>query len=162
MRLAAFALIVAACLQCPLSAEPPAEKVRLPEKVVAAFMKAERFELISVDPRKPPEGQGEFHGWRILGSCVVTDSERDALIAALCAGNKEHDGPGAKCFEPRHGLRCKTDQGNIDIVICFECHHIRIVAADGAKTFFTTSDRPEATFDKVLKSHKIALAPKRE
>src|SRR5437667_296107 len=91
----------------------------IPAKVKAALKKADSWELYSLDPeqrKEPPKVA--FHDWRVLGKTTVTDADtRKRLVAALEKGAKENDGTVAACFNPRHGIRIKSGDNTIDLVI---------------------------------------------
>src|SRR5262245_32810968 len=81
---------------------------KIPDSTRVALEKPEQFELLSLDPgryrnRRPNE---ELHGWRILGSTMVTNTEaRNDLVTALKKSVQESKGLSAHCFNPRHGIR---------------------------------------------------------
>ena len=68
---------------------------KIPEAARTLLEKAERLELLSLDPAFKKRGKPEtgFHGWRILGRTVVKEpAARKKLVAALLKGVEESDG----------------------------------------------------------------------
>src|SRR5262249_25736189 len=105
---------------------------RLSAETKAILEKAEHFELLSLDPAvEGVKGEEGFHGWKILGKTAVKDAAvRKQIVTALDKGIAESDGNGAKCFDPRHGIRAQHDGKTVDLVICFECGWIYVFHGD--------------------------------
>jgi hypothetical protein len=135
---------------------------KTPDDLLAALEQGEPFELLSLSPeifRDKPEGN--FHGWKVLGTAEVSDAEaRKTLVAALKKGVDESDGSAAGCFNPRHGIRVMQDGKETDFVICFQCHHVLVFAADQPAQGFTVTKSPQADFDRVLTEAHVPLPPK--
>jgi hypothetical protein len=134
---------------------------KLPDKAKAVLEKADSWELYSLDPAAKQDGSRNdgFHGWKVLGKTEVKDAKvREQLLTALTKGIAESDGFGAKCFDPRHGIRAKLDKQSVDLVICFECSWV-YVFSDGTNHDGTavTTGKPQAAFNKVLQDAKVPL-----
>lgn len=104
---------------------------KLPADVQAILNKADTFELYSLDPErsrnKKDAGGADFRGWTILGKTAVKDAEtRKRLVTALYDGIAKSDGSGARCFDPRHGIRASAEGKSVDLVICFECSWVYV------------------------------------
>jgi hypothetical protein len=106
-------------------------------------------------PKKPKEEF--FQGWPILGKTALKDAARkevrDLFGAAVRAG------AGAKCFDPRHGLRITSGAMTFDLVICFRCSWIYIYSPkkdDPVKKVIHPG--MQRVLDKLLKDAKISLA----
>src|SRR5438094_9762795 len=88
-----------------LAAPPGRAKERenkLPAKVLAVLEKADKLELLSLQPDDIKRVKGGFHGWEVLGRTEVKDAKvRKQLVDALKKGVQESDGNGAKCVVPR-------------------------------------------------------------
>lgn len=135
---------------------------KIPENAKAVLENADRFELLSLAPERQQEkSKGEFDGWTVLGKTLIPDAEgRRRLLAALEKGIKEHDGPVAACFNPRHGVRA-THQGKAaDLVICFECVQGQVYVAGKREGGFLTTRSPEPVFDRALRDAKVPLGPR--
>ena len=134
---------------------------RIPDSARIALEKAERFELLSLDPgryrnRRPTE---EFHGFRILGSMLVTNAEiRNDLVTALKKSVEESKGLSAYCFNPRHGISVTHDGKTNDFVICFECLQVITLENDKKIGDFLITETPEPLFNRVLMKRNIPLA----
>jgi hypothetical protein len=123
---------------------------KLPEAVTALLDKAEQIELWSLEPETN----------KVLGKTTIKDAEtRKKVLATLYKGIKDSDGTYAKCFEPRHRLVATVDGKTVDMIICFECLQIKMVAPAMDRNLTTTAT-PQATFDKVLTDAKVPLPPK--
>jgi hypothetical protein len=139
--------------------------------------KAEKFELLSLDPSPSKEKPKEqFHGKKVLGVTVIKDAKtRKQLIETLKKGIEENarlNPPGvpkdamvlANCFEPRHGIRLTDKDKTVDLVICFHCLQIQVYV-DGFRLqggLMPTTKAQQGVFDKVLQAAKVPLAPKAE
>jgi hypothetical protein len=153
-----LALLVAASWSCTEE-----KKNEIPADVKTALDKAETFELYSLDP-----GPGEkedvkngFHAWHVLGKTTIKKADtRKEVIAALAKGVEANKGEAAKCFDPRHGIRVVHDGKTIDLVICFRCLQVQVFHGDKRSDDFLTTASPQETFDKVLKTAGVPLAPK--
>jgi hypothetical protein len=144
---------------CTCAAEEKENKLPADAKVI--LEKAEQFEMYSLDPSiEKVEGKEGFHGWKVLGKTAVKKAEvRKQLLADLDKGIADSDGNGAKCFDPRHGIRAKHDGKIVDLVICFECGWIYVFRDDKAERqgVAVTTGKPQASFDKVLKDAEVPL-----
>ena len=131
--------------------------------------KAEKFELISLDPsRSADKPKDTFHGWKVLGRTVVKDAEtRKQLVAALRKGIEENTRGGdamtlANCFDPRHGVRVTDGDKSVELVICFRCYQIQVYV-DGFRLqggLMPTTKTQQAVFDQALQRARVPLAPR--
>ena len=155
--LAAFATLLTAV--CAWTANE--KENRLSAEAKAVLDKAEQFELLSLDPAvEGVKGKEGFHGWKILGKTAVKDATiRKQIVTALDKGIAESDGNGAKCFDPRHGIRAQRDGKTVDLVICFECGWVYVFHGDKEERqgVAVTTGKPQAVFDKVLKDADVPL-----
>ncbi len=155
--LAAFAALV-----CMAGASAVAEEQKdnkLPDAVQAVLDKAGQIELYSLDPEAKRDDTG-FRGWKVLGKTALKgDAARKQLLAPLAQGIAKSDGNGAKCFEPRHGVRAAFDGRTVDLVICFECSWVYVFTGkdDNRLASVATTGAPQAAFDAALAEAKVAL-----
>lgn len=164
MRRFAAAALLAAAVGCSVSAPL---RTPIPAPVEAAFAKADEVTLLSLDPNSAygriPEGTPkdaeQFHKSVVLGKTVVADpAVQKTLFEALRKGVNEHDGSVAGCFIPRHGLRIKTGDRTVDLVICFECMQVAVYENDksvGQNLLISRS--PSEAFNKALRDAKVPL-----
>jgi hypothetical protein len=133
----------------------------VPAPVMDALQHADRYELLSLDPRhyrEPPPDN--FHRWKVLGRTSVTDpATRKKLNRALRIGAWGAGMP-YMCFNPRHGIHVIQAGKSVDLVVCFECRQAR--AFDGAQPTegFGVSGSPQPDFDEVLRNAGVPLAQK--
>jgi hypothetical protein len=135
----------------------------LPKDVRAVLDKADRFELLSLDPtRQKEKPKDDFHGWKVLGKTEVKDAAaRKNVVAALYKGIADSDGSVAACFNPRHGIRATHDGKTVELVICYECLSMQAFLGETRSSALTTRS-PQKTFDEVLRAAKVPLPPKSE
>lgn len=131
---------------------------KLPDRVKQAADKAEKVELISLDPDQDEkkDAKDAFYGWKVLGRTEVKGLERDKLLAALEKGVRESKGMGARCFIPRHGVRFFNGKEELDLVICFQCSWIHIRSGE-MREVITVAPGVQATLDEILKEAKVPL-----
>ena len=160
IALASFAMLLTTV--SAWTAEKPENK--LSADVQTILEKAEQFELLSLDPAvEGVKGKEGFHGWKILGKTMVKDAAvRKEIVTALDKGIAESDGNGAKCFDPRHGIRAQRDGKTVELVICFECMQVQgyLDKSEKSDVHFLVTKTPQDAFDKVLKAAGVKLAPK--
>jgi hypothetical protein len=133
---------------------------RLPSAASEALENADRYELLSLDPRlQIPATPGLFHGFRVLGQTVVSDSgKRRELNRALHRGAKSMFANLPRCFNPRHGIRVTRAGRTTDFLICFECQQVEVRVGDQLVADWLTDDSPQPEFDQVLPQAGVPLA----
>jgi hypothetical protein len=134
----------------------------LPGPVRVALEKAERFELLSLDPAdrkvKPKEG---YHGWRVLGTTAVKGEEARKRARAGLDRALEFTGVvPASCFQPRHGIRVTYKKDTFDLVICFECARLSVLRGDEELIELLVNPSAQAPFDRALRDAGTPLAKK--
>ena len=122
--------------------------------VRTALHGADRVELLSLEPTKD-SSQSAFHGWKVLGSTVVTDPS--TLAAALDKGMAEAYAI-AGCWSPRHGIRINRGSSVMDLVICFHCQQIAAYVDGEAVAGAATTKSPQRVLDAILKKAGVRLA----
>ncbi len=135
------------------------EKNKLSDRAKSILDKAEQLELWSLDPDPKARDKDGFHNWKVLGKTVVTGEARKQLVSALEQGIAASDGVGAKCFDPRHGIRATADGKAVDLVICFECGWVYVYFDNDKQRseVVVSTGKPQAVFDKVLTDAKVPL-----
>jgi hypothetical protein len=107
-------------LRLPARRLSPEDQVRW-DRARKALAAPDQLVLYALDPCPPrhEHPRGLFHGWKVLGRVPVREAgAREAMDAAV---GGIRPGVGAKCFEPRHGVRATAGSESVDVVICFEC-----------------------------------------
>ena len=142
-------------------------KAGLPAELDNFLTNADEFTLFSLNPEPDFEHKSTntFQNHVILGQIrIIRATTRASLISALDEGigDKGLNVPGMPaplpdCFNPRHGIRAKKGDETVEFLICFECAQIQASSNKGKSWFFTTSKRPAATFNRVLKRNGVPL-----
>lgn len=133
-----------------------------PADLKALFDKAEKVEMLSLDPKfAKDQPKDAFHGWNAFGKTVVKDKEtRKKVLEAVVKGVEDSDGTAARCFNPRHGISVTLDGKTTDFVICFECYQIYVFRDGKRDQTLLTTRSPEKVLDKALMDAGVRLAPK--
>jgi hypothetical protein len=95
-----------------------------------------------------------FHRFPIRKQVVVTDQPGGRKLASASSAGMRQWAPGAKCFEPHHGLRVRKGSAYFDLVICYSCDHVEVWSASDRGKIVTTSDKSQSALDAVLKRAK--------
>jgi hypothetical protein len=156
---------------------PPASRVPAPVKEI--WDAAESFTLYSLAPEQKPavqpaeravkkgkkkkravrNGEPPFHGVVVLGKHVFNKDEEIAtkLKETLYRAIEKNANP-ARCFIPHHGVRVKSGEKTLDLVICFTCHYIDIFV-DGEKLGprLTLAPGPMALYDQALTDAQVPM-----
>lgn len=112
---------------------------QLPRPVMEAIKQDPHLTLYSIDSdhyNDPPKNSSLFHGYPILGQCLVnTPSLREQLAAFIdeqVIGQRRDNSPLNCNLQPRHGLRATAGTNTFDLVICFECGNIDLYQNNSA------------------------------
>jgi hypothetical protein len=135
----------------------------LPAEITAALKAATSFELISLNPdRSAVKTTNSFYGWPILGSSRISLLEtKDKIIRGLEKAAAEADGGSEVfCFNPRHGIRAKAKNKDLELVICFECLKLDAYLS-GKKYEVTITDESEGFFNRLLRAEAVKMPPSR-
>ena len=134
---------------------------KLPDKAKSILDMANQFDLLSLDPDAGrDQTKDAFHGWKVLGKTVVKDPKvRKQILESLYEGISKSDGQGAKCFEPRHGIRASVEGKTVDLVVCFECSWVYVFfdKDENRQGVAVTTYKPQANWDKALRDAGVAL-----
>jgi len=141
---------------------------RLPTDLHAVIEQHEQMELLSIWPssvgfeRPTLITAGEFRRYPVLGRAEISDaSTRNELAHRLLQSIEESSGAQYLCFHPRHGLRVRKGDVELDLVLCFECSAARIHRGEALWTV-ALSRGTQPDFDRALKRFNIPLAPTKE
>jgi hypothetical protein len=78
--------------------------------------------------------------------------------SVLSVVGKIGDGNGARCFEPRHGIRATDGKKSVDLVICFECGWVYVFVDNDEKSVqLNIKGNLQPALDKVLTDAKVPL-----
>jgi hypothetical protein len=143
-----------------LEAHDAASEVRnvIPATAAAILEQADHFELLSLNPdQRRKAAEGDFHGYRVLGTAVISDTEtRKKLVSTFKKAVAENQGTIAACFNPRHGIRVTRNEKLADFVICFECNQVQVFGEVQGTFMITNSAQPP--FDNILRSGGVPWA----
>jgi hypothetical protein len=146
-----------------LEAHDAASEVRnvIPATAAAILEQADQFELLSLNPdQQQKQAKGDFHGFRVLGTAVISDTEtRKKLVSTFKKAVAENHGTAAACFNPRHGIRVIRNEKRADFVICFECNQVQVFGEVQGTFLITSSAQP--LFDSVLRSSGVHRGKRR-
>jgi hypothetical protein len=158
----ALLLLLASLGPSPLTGQakkkPPRKEPPLPEGLKEALEKAETVVLYSLEPRDV-DGKVFFHDYRALGRVDFKEKE-DSAEAVKAVSEGLRGGQGAKCFDPRHGLRLVRKGKTVDLVICFRCNSVRVYGLPGNDKYAKAAIAKTAqeTLDKILRDGGVPLA----
>jgi hypothetical protein len=133
---------------------------RLPDKARAILDKADQIVLYSLEPDERKKVKDGFHGWQILGQTTIKEAAvRSQILTSVYQGTAKSDGNGAKCFDPRHGIRATVNGKTVDLVICFECHWVYVYydSDENRQHVAVTTRDPQTVLDKALKNAGVPL-----
>jgi hypothetical protein len=123
---------------------------------VSVLEKATQLELYSLDPLVRDNKEG-FNGYKILGKTTVNKADTYKIVVNAFQKGVEESKGRERCFNPRHGIRCKLGDTTMDLLICFECLEVKEYYDEKAGAGFPISKSPQPAFDKVLKDADIPL-----
>ncbi len=152
--LVAIAAVMLAALW-PLPGLPSGRSI--PDPVLKELQSAERFEVISLDPRRRGDPLDEYHGWKVLGRTWVGGARREKLVEALKSGVFWQGNIIFNCFVPRHGIRLIRGFQVVDLVISFECRQVQVYVPDEQADGFLISGSPQLVFNEILRGARIPL-----
>jgi hypothetical protein len=134
--------------------ELPTATVRWPDALPRAFARAERFEVLALDPFTQSDTiPDNYYGWRVVGRAAVTDRPaRARLIESLRRSLRQPGVEPGFCFHPRHGLSVTRAGRTVDLVICFECSRFESYENGEQTDFAPVGGAPEPLFNDLLRA----------
>ncbi len=124
---------------------------------------ADQLILYSIDGNDYEKGKGPktaetFHQYPVLGKLEITDKSAQKEILEAMKDGMAYNGPGNKCFWPRHAIRTVKNGAIVDVAICFECCQYRVFDAENLNTKVIGSS-PQAILNRFLTAAGVPLAP---
>jgi hypothetical protein len=102
----------------------------------------------------------QFHGFKVLGKTEIKDAAvRRKIMTALSDAIARRPKVGAKCFEPRHGIRVASAGRTVEYVICFECSRYWQIESGRERQEELLNPDVAPTFNESLKAAGIPIAP---
>jgi hypothetical protein len=143
----------------------------LRKSAVDKLLQAEEVEVYSLDPEKANAAdevgkpkKDKFHEYLVLGKTKVINQESRRKVVELLKQGISQSVPAmqALCFQPRHGIRFKSQAMPVDVLICFECYEVKIIFLEDGPMggAVRTEIWPEKYYDLLLAGAGIPLAPK--
>jgi hypothetical protein len=132
------------------------------ERAKAILGKPDKIELYSLSPGYlslfPKES---FRGTVALGMTEVKDADARKAVMAVVE-TCDPTGRGAKCHNPRHGIRVTSGEKVVELSICFEFRWVYVYldkddSTKFVKVFIDRAQQP--ALDKVLRDAKVPLPP---
>lgn len=140
------------------TASPPRPNA-VPARAASILRSSRSLQVLSVDPSGGAANQGRFHGWTVLGVVEVSKARRAGLAERIIAAVPSGDLSVAACFLPRHGVRAVSAEGSVDLIICFQCHQVRVVFDSGPSDWYVPSSDLQPTLNALLGEAGIPIAP---
>lgn len=154
--LALFALAFVVWIKWPQNSNTTR---KIPDSIHEAIRHAD-IEFLSLSPKEHPDNPHaeQFRGFEILGSMKVPNrSTRIAMINALDNAVGKNELTDARCFWPRHGIRCSHNGDQIELIVCFECAPLIIYVNDELILKTEVGISPKALYDQILLSKKLPI-----
>lgn len=95
-----------------------------------------------------------FHGYPVLQTATTSEpGSIDDLLKSVTRSMRA-SAYGAKCFDPRHGLRLTRGDAHLDLVICYECEHVQLWEAGTEHPYETIAESSKDALDRFLAAAK--------
>jgi hypothetical protein len=169
-RLLAFAAIVAVGVLWWHF--PSSSRLHIEPSAADIFEEADTWELLSLTPYRSsgreeiamdgPSPPDRYRWYPILGQATLDrGAERSDLTRAFNRGRRGWDQMVAMCFNPRHLIRARLDDGrSAELLICFECGQYYVYdASNGRIEQGVIHGFPSATFNRIYESLGLEIAP---
>ncbi len=144
----------------------PTEKVNkhLGDYTIAILQSATKVEVFRVEPNKAekPEDK-QIGGYPIKATGTEQKKAFAAKLAAVLVDEKTLFGQQARCFTPGVAFRLWKDKESVDVIICFACENLRLIARDAdGKEIKNTSGAFGPDIQPLLKLAKEAFPDDKE
>jgi hypothetical protein len=127
-------LLCALAVLPALSTDAGEPKNGLPDSALRILSGATRVECFRIDPRTADKGDGkpdakQIDGYPITSTGKEQGREFAGKLSAALKDEKSY-GPPARCFFPGVGFRAWKGKESVDVVICYMCSNLYVVARD--------------------------------
>lgn len=123
--------------------------------VDAALDKPDSVVLYSLEPWEREDNKG-FHSYKVLGTLAPDRGAARTVIAEFRKA-LAYDSKGAACFDPRHGLRVRSNGHTFDFLLCYDCGAMRVLR-DGKAIESHEASGNAAVLNKLLTAAGVALS----
>lgn len=138
---------------------------RLPPSVIRVLREPESLEILTLDPL-PIEARGpalrsvpaerQFNGFEIREHVPLKDrDERHDLVALVFKGILESDGSSKEGFSPSLGLRAVREGQVVDLLMCYDCQLIDVIAS--AKSSRIRTSDVAAPIEALFRKHGLSI-----
>ena len=145
---------------CGVATGPPGDMDPAVHRALAAAQGARLYALHPYlhETSGPAWADAErLHDSVVLGSAEVAADDAAAVLAAVFDGIRASDGTVAACFNPRHGIHIADAEGDVDLVICFECLSLSVYRGGEFVQSLTTTRAPEARLARYWRAAGLSL-----
>jgi hypothetical protein len=135
IRVGWWAALAVGVLAAAAADEPaaPSDKVkeRLGDKAVGLLQGATRVEVFRVAPEEAKPGEKSVGGYRVAATGAEQKKEFAGRLTAVLLKDETYFGTQSRCFLPGVAFRLwDEDKQSVDVVICFGCSNLRVIARD--------------------------------
>ncbi len=95
-----------------------------------------------------------FHGHPVLQTTATDKPDEIAALLKSVTRSMRTAAFGAKCFDPRHGLRLTRGDTHLDLVICYECEYVQLWEGGVKQPYETIAESSKAALDRFLAAAK--------
>jgi hypothetical protein len=119
-------------------AGPPAERrretvaERLGERMTAILGGATKVEAFRIADRPSEKAEREHvSGYPVLSTAKEQGKEFAMRLSSLLQEENSLFSAQARCFNPGVAFRLWKDQESVDVIVCYQCTGLRLIARDG-------------------------------
>jgi hypothetical protein len=102
----------------------------LPADAAEALRSASEAEIYSLEPYDSAVDEeadsSRLHGYLVLGKTALDPVSSRAAVAEFETAVANWNGLVAACFDPRHGLRTKSNGHTFDFLLCYDCNGLAV------------------------------------
>ena len=139
---------------------------RLPPSVIRVLREPESLEILTLDPlpieargpaRRTVPAEREFNGFEIREHVPLRKrDERHELVALVFKGILESDGSAKAGFSPSLGLRAVREGQVVDLLMCYDCQQIDVIASANV-THIRTASNVASDIEALFRKHGLAV-----
>ena len=148
-------LLLISCNENQLRFKPPQNIHGEVQNLFEIIESHNSIEFYTLEPSTKLDSGNSFHGFPVLDKKQLTEEKHVATIVNnLYESINKNEGLIAECFFPRHGLKIKNKNEEIDLVICFQCSHMRVYAKEETTVLIEGGNK---VFDQVARQLNMTL-----
>jgi hypothetical protein len=124
------AALLCLLLLMPVPGAATALRNALPADAAEALRSASEAEIYSLEPYDSAVDEeadsSRLHGYLVLGKAALDPVSSRAAVAEFETAVANWNGLVAACFDPRHGLRTKSNGHTFDFLLCYDCNGLAV------------------------------------